>query len=147
MGQGPSVFQEDQFEHYTECTYFTQKDILRLYKHFCHLDPVRINPMMADVTTRLSFAQIQTLPELRENPFRDRICQVFSTDGKGIHFEDFLDMFSVLSPHAPWDLKAAYAFRIYDFNGDAAICEEDIKKVVLSLTGMFITRYTYVWYL
>ena len=135
MGQRQSIFEHDQFELYTECTYFSPKDILRLYKCFAKLDPVRINTRIADVSTRLSFAQIQTLPELRENPFKERICQVFSTDGQGIHFEDFLDMFSVLSPHAPWELKAAYAFRIYDYNGDAAICEEDIKEIVRSLTG------------
>lgn len=135
MGQGHSVFQEDQFERYIECTYFTKQDILRLYKSFSSLDPVNINPYLANVKTRLSFELIERLPELAQNPFKDRICQVFSTDGQGIHFEDFLDMFSVLSPDAPWKLKLAYAFKIYDYNQDAAICEEDIKQVVTNLTG------------
>ncbi len=135
MGQSHSVFEQKQFDLYTQCTYFNQKDILRLYKRFYKLDPVRINPRIADVSTRLTFAQIQSLPELRENPFKERICQVFSTDGYGIHFEDFLDMFSVLSSHSPWELKAAYAFRIFDYNGDAAICKGDIKQIVHNLTG------------
>jgi len=136
MGNTQSVFDDAQFELYTECTYFTKKDILRLYKCFCKLDPIRINPRVADVTTRLTFSQVQCLPELRENPFKERICQVFSTDGCGIHFEDFLDMLSVFSSHAPWQLKAAYAFRIYDYNDDAAICEEDIQNVARNLTGI-----------
>ena len=60
---------------------------------------------------------------------------MFSTDGEGLNFEDFLDMFSVLSDNAPLHLKAAYAFRIYDFNGDNIICTDDIKETVKALTG------------
>ena len=61
---------------------------------------------------------------------------MFSTDGDGLNFEDFLDMFSVLSDNAPLHLKASYAFRIYDFNGDNTICTEDIKETVKALTGI-----------
>lgn len=60
---------------------------------------------------------------------------MFSTDGEGINFEDFMDMFSVLSEHAPYQLKAAYAFRIYDFNNDNAICIDDIRSTIKTLTG------------
>lgn len=50
----------------------------------------------------------------KENPFRRRICEVFSEDGCGnLTFDDFLDMFSVLSETAPLALKLKYAFRIY----------------------------------
>lgn len=137
MGQRQSVFEEPhQLEHYSDCTFFTGKDILRLYKRFSAINPLKIDSKNADVSTRLTFQElISGLPELRENPFRERICEVFSTDGKGIQFEDFLDMFSVLSERAPWDLKATYAFRIYDFNGDSAICREDIEEILSHLTG------------
>ena len=50
----------------------------------------------------------------QENPFCERICQVFSEDGSGdMSFDDFLDMFSVFSEAAPRDIKCVYAFRIY----------------------------------
>ena len=62
---------------------------------------------------------------------------MFSTDDVGLNFEDFLDMFSVLSEHAPWDLKASYAFRIYDFNNDNDISEDDIKQTIRALTGIY----------
>lgn len=135
MGQGQSVFDEKQLSQYQDCTYFTRKEILSLYRRFSGLNPEKISPHKANVTTRLSFAEVQDMPELRENPFRARMCEVFSTDGRGLHFEDFLDLFSVFSVHAPWDLKATYAFRVYDFNGDAAICKDDIKRVLECLTG------------
>lgn len=38
----------------------------------------------------------------------------FSEDGEGsLSFNDFVDMFSVLSEMAPRELKAIYAFKIY----------------------------------
>lgn len=51
---------------------------------------------------------------VQDNPFRQRIAEVFSEDGEGnMSLDDFLDMFSVLSEMAPRDLKAYYAFKIY----------------------------------
>lgn len=50
----------------------------------------------------------------QDNPFRQRIAQVFSEDGDGhMTLNNFLDMFSVMSEMAPRDLKAYYAFKIY----------------------------------
>lgn len=50
----------------------------------------------------------------QENPFKERIVLSFSEDGEGsLSFNDFVDMFSVLSEMAPRELKAIYAFKIY----------------------------------
>lgn len=53
--------------------------------------------------------------------------------------DDFLDMFSVLSEMAPRDLKAYYAFKIYDFNNDDYICKSDLEKTVNKLTRNELT--------
>ncbi|XP_072925017.1 calcium and integrin-binding family member 3-like isoform X1 [Hemitrygon akajei] len=75
------------------------------------------------------------MPELKDNPFRQRIAEVFSQDNKGnMTLDDFLDMFSVLSEMAPRDLKACYAFKIYDFNNDNFICKSDLEKTLIKLT-------------
>ena len=51
------------------------------------------------------------------NPFKDRICEVFSSSGDGnMTFEDFLDMMSVFSDNAPKSVKVEFAFRIYGEN-------------------------------
>ena len=51
---------------------------------------------------------------LQVNPFKDRICEVFSsTDDGNMTFEDFLDMMSVFSDNAPRSVKVEFAFRIY----------------------------------
>ncbi|PNF41383.1 Calcium and integrin-binding family member 3, partial [Cryptotermes secundus] len=70
----------------------------------------------------------------QENPFRQRICQVFSRDGKGnLTFEDFLDLLSVFSEQAPRDIKVFYAFKIYDMpqKMDSAQC--NIHTIFLSV--------------
>lgn len=65
-------------------------------------------------SVRLSHQDISVLEELRENPFKQRICEAFSRDGKGnLTFEDFLDLLSVFSEHCPRDIKVFYAFKIY----------------------------------
>ena len=50
----------------------------------------------------------------QENPFRDRICQVFSECGTGaMKFKDFLDMLSVFNDKSSLEVKLEYAFRIH----------------------------------
>ena len=57
---------------------------------------------------------VVTTVMFQENPFKERLCKVFSEDGSGdMSFDDFLDMFSVFSEAAPRDIKTTYAFKIY----------------------------------
>lgn len=102
--------------------------------------------------------KILQYPELRVNPFGDRICKVFSSNNGEISFEDFLDMMSVFSDAAPKSVKAEHAFRIFgwffgitwkgcliyelwtilfflDFDGDDMIGKNDLKQVIQRLTG------------
>ncbi|XP_036729883.1 calcium and integrin-binding family member 4 isoform X2 [Balaenoptera musculus] len=72
--------------------------------------------------------QVSSLPALRVNPFRDRICRVFSHNNV-LSFEDVLGMASVFSEQACPSLKIEYAFRIYDFNENGLIDEEDLQRI------------------
>lgn len=57
---------------------------------------------------------ISNIFSLKDNPFVERILRVFSGDGTGfMNFENFLDMFNVLSEQASVELKTYYAFKIY----------------------------------
>ena len=133
MGSGQSNFNEDELKEYQELTYFTQKEILHCYKRFHALAPEIIDK---DRNAKLSKDLILSLPELLVNPFRTRICKVFSSANDGdMTFEDFLDMMSVFSEHAPKSVKVEYAFRIYDFNEDDFICGQDLRRVVGFLCG------------
>uniref|UniRef100_A0A3B3CSM9 Calcium and integrin-binding family member 2 n=1 Tax=Oryzias melastigma TaxID=30732 RepID=A0A3B3CSM9_ORYME len=109
---------------------------IRLHGRFRELAPHLVpldytnNP---DIKVPLSL--IVTMPELKENPFRERIVETFSEDGLGnLSFNDFVDMFSALCEASPRELKTIYAFKIYDFNRDSFICKEDLEKTLNRLT-------------
>ncbi|RUS77364.1 hypothetical protein EGW08_014878 [Elysia chlorotica] len=83
---------------------------------------------------------LEDMAELKENPFRRRICEVFSDDGNGdMSFDHFLDMFSVFSEAAPRDIKSSYAFRIYDYDGDKHLGRLDLEKTLVALTQASLT--------
>ncbi|RCN44582.1 EF hand [Ancylostoma caninum] len=136
----PILCKELKEDHclFQDCTFFTKKDIIRLYKRYYALNPQKVPTNMQGTRpaiVTLTFEEIEKMPELRENPFRRRICEVFSEDGRGnLTFDDFLDMFSVFSEMAPLQLKLKYAFRIYDFDGDDHLGHDDLSKMIRSLT-------------
>ncbi|XP_073475268.1 calcium and integrin-binding family member 2 [Aquarana catesbeiana] len=136
MGNKQTIFTDEQLDAYQDCTFFTRKEILRLHGIFYDLAP-NIVPM--DYTdnpdVKVPIQLIINMPELMENPFKERIVQAFSEDGDGhLSFNDFVDMFSVMSEMAPRELKAIYAFKIYDFNTDNFICKSDLEQTLNKLT-------------
>lgn len=134
MGANHSAFTEEELKEYQDLTYFTQKEILHCHKRFQQLDPSLVTP--ANRNAKLPLRTILKLPELAVNPFRHRICKVFSSSHDGnMTFEDFLDMMSVFSENAPKTVKVEYAFRIYDFNEDDYICSNDLERVIKCLCG------------
>lgn len=100
-----------------DCTFFTRKEILRVHKHFRAMRPDLVPKKMTTnqaASVRIPRQDIEQLDELRENPFKQRICEAFSRDGLGnLTFEDFLDLLSVFGEQAPRDIKVFYAFKIY----------------------------------
>ncbi|XP_035219700.1 calcium and integrin-binding family member 3-like isoform X1 [Stegodyphus dumicola] len=138
MGNKVVTFTEEQLEDYQDCTFFTRKEILRVHKRYRELDPHKIpKEMTGDEahTVTVPLEKVEKMPELRENPFRQRICKVFSHDGSGnMTFDDFLDMLSCFSEQAPRDVKVVYAFRIYDYDGDKFIGPDDLKQATIALT-------------
>uniref|UniRef100_A0A914H888 EF-hand domain-containing protein n=1 Tax=Globodera rostochiensis TaxID=31243 RepID=A0A914H888_GLORO len=138
LWKGRAPFSPQQLDEYQDCTFFTRKDILRLYKRYHQLDPTLVPTSMHGgqaQTVKLSLELISQMPELRENPFRERICQVFSDDRQGnLSFDDFLDMFSVFSEMAPLQLKLKYAFQIYDFDEDGFLGRDDLRAMIVAIT-------------
>ena len=53
-------------------------------------------------------------PFMKENPLKERICKVFSSDSSGnMTFDDFLNMCSLFNEQCPRNTKIHYAFQIY----------------------------------
>lgn len=139
MGQSKSVFTEQELTDYADLTYFTRKEVLKwvkihvtyfsnsfkrtnltkfiyfnIFRYFHQFKALAPDLISVQRDARLPMEVILRYPQLRYNPFGDRICMVFSSNHDGdCNFEDFLDMLSVFSELAPISLKAEYAFRIY----------------------------------
>ncbi|KAI4489255.1 PREDICTED: calcium and integrin-binding family member 3-like [Polistes canadensis] len=151
MGNKVATFSEDQLEDYQDCTFFTRKEILRIFKRFREMgDPGMVPRTMTSQeasTLRLPLSCLARIPELKENPFRERISEVFtksnrrqqSEDTEGICFEDFLEMMSVFSEQAPRDLKVFYAFKIYDFDEDGVLGVGDLERTCRQLVQSGLT--------
>ncbi|XP_042302653.1 calcium and integrin-binding family member 4 [Sceloporus undulatus] len=119
-----------ELEEYQVLTFLTKREILRIHDAFCSACPQGKDYR----EEKLPAEQVCTWPQLKVNPFRDRICQVFSTEGS-FTFEDVLGMASIFSQMAHPSLKIEYAFRIYDFNNDGFIDEEDLQNVIRRLVN------------
>ncbi|XP_053573674.1 calcium and integrin-binding protein 1 [Bombina bombina] len=134
MGSGSSQLAKALLNEYQELTYLTKQEILLAYKRFCELLQKENRSNIESV--RIPKETFLTLPELKANPFKHRICHVFSTSEDGsMSFEDFLDMLSAFSESATLEIKSHYAFRIFDFDGDGALNEADLEQLVNHLTG------------
>lgn len=133
MGNRTSAFTEDELQDYEDLTFLTRKEILLAWQRWKELVGEAKHDNKA---FRYPEQIIQQLPELKHNPFKERITLVFSSNQDGtMDFEDFLDLLSVMSDKAPLQMKAHYAFHIFDYNGDKLLDEEDLVQVVDGLTG------------
>ncbi|CAM1298984.1 CIB3 (predicted) [Pycnogonum litorale] len=143
MGNKVVIFTEEQLEDYQDCTFFNRKEILRVQKRYRELDPIMVPETMTGKESKMvkvPLDKLEKLPELKENPFRTRICKVFSDDGEGnLSFDDFLDMFSTFCEQSPREIKIVYAFKIYDYDGDGFIGHTDLQNTVKALTNNELT--------
>uniref|UniRef100_H9GDU7 Calcium and integrin-binding family member 2 n=1 Tax=Anolis carolinensis TaxID=28377 RepID=H9GDU7_ANOCA len=142
MGNKQTIFTDEQLDAYQDCSFFTRKEILRLHERYHELAP-HIVPMdyTRNPDVKVPKQLIINMPELMENPFKERIVHSFSEDEEGsLSFNDFVDMFSALSETAPRELKAVYAFKVYDFNTDNFICKSDLEQTLNKLTKEDLTE-------
>ncbi|KAG8038848.1 hypothetical protein G9C98_003155 [Cotesia typhae] len=159
MGNKIATFTEEQLEEYQDCTFLTRKEILRIFKRFREMgDPGKVPKIMTPELAsqlKLPLSCLSKIPELKENPFRDRIAEVFTKcsdpgseeekeeeqeEEQGICFEEFLEMMSVFSEQAPRDLKVFYAFKIYDFDEDGFVGMSDLERTCKQLVQDGLTE-------
>ncbi|XP_024137821.1 calcium and integrin-binding protein 1 [Oryzias melastigma] len=135
MGATASQLDKGMLSEYQELTFLTKQEILLAHKRFSELVP---KEEIDRINCRIPMSLILTLPELKSNPFNERICKVFSTsdikDGS-LSFDDFLDLLSAFSDSATLEIKSHYAFRIFDFDDDGTLGRHDLEKLVNCLTG------------
>jgi len=152
----PTKLSREQLEKFASSSFFTVSEIKKIYAKFEYLG--------GNLTTSVPADMLLTMPELRVNPFRWRIVEVFGKRKEDDHevkhvdqkkdekkddevgpseddvtyelsFADFLAMMNAFSPRASLQVKAYYAFLLYDFDGDRFLNVDDIVKVLETTVG------------
>ena len=147
MGNKQTVFTAEKFNSIKACTNFSRSKILTLFKRFRELDPNRIPTTMLTqraLDTTISQQILLQIPELVNNPFRDRILYIFSHDRINkpgeLCFLNFLEMFNFLDENTSKMQKMYYAFKIFDCDNDGAISGPDIVDCLSRITENALTR-------
>uniref|UniRef100_A0A1I8HFI4 EF-hand domain-containing protein n=2 Tax=Macrostomum lignano TaxID=282301 RepID=A0A1I8HFI4_9PLAT len=98
MGNSHGAFSKEELAEYQELTYLTKREIIEVYNRFTKIDPQALKEDARN--PKVEWEKILAIPELRMNPFKERIVSVFSSEPSRMSFEDFLDMMSVFSEAA-----------------------------------------------
>lgn len=126
------ILDEETIATYIELTYLNKNEIYRVINLLDNVNPgkLRQNPHH-----RFTIDEIETIfPQLRCSPFRDSIYRVFSSKkDERLSLEDVLDLCSAFSEHCPDNVRATWAFYVFDLNGDGEISSNDLIETVQRL--------------
>ncbi|XP_076665959.1 venom acid phosphatase Acph-1-like isoform X2 [Andrena cerasifolii] len=130
---GDHVIDEQAVATYTELTYLRKSEIRHIATLLDEVDPGKLR---GDLQHRFTLEQIDKIfPEIHCSPFRDSIYRVFSSKKDGhLSLEDVLDLCSAFSENSFENARAAWAFYIFDFDGDNQISLNDLIEAVQMLT-------------
>ncbi|XP_064383646.1 calcium and integrin-binding family member 3-like [Halichondria panicea] len=123
----------EELQEYEGVTGMNTAEITQAFKKFYKIDPLTF---MEHRKGRIPYLTVaETLPELKNNPFRYRIGKVFCSSETGfMDFDDFLEMAAAMHDKTPLNVRLHWAFQIYDINEDGVICENDLDKMLDLLT-------------
>ncbi|XP_076653459.1 calcium and integrin-binding protein 1 [Halictus rubicundus] len=129
-----TILDEDTLSTYTELTYLTKGKVLRIVNLLNIVDP---NKLRENVQHRFTTEQIDTiLPQIQCSPFRDSIYRVFSSQKDNhLSLEDVLDLYSAFCTDCPDEVRASWAFDIFDLDSDNIISVDDLIKAIKKLAG------------
>lgn len=145
MGSNQVKFDEENLREFEETTPFNRAEIIYTFKVFRELAG-EYAPHSVKTETEDGFANpdaslpvshiVATLPQLKNNPFGERICNTFAASSDGnMSFTEFLDMVSSLSPKVDPKKRVFHAFQIFDIDGDGVISRQDMYNMMDMLTG------------
>ena len=82
---------------FEETTFFTRSEIFQVFRYFERLTLEAeggFNPLKKVISSK----EFTEIPEIRNNPFRERIARIYSrNETQSVGFEEFIDFFSVFS--------------------------------------------------
>jgi len=152
MGVGASSgqFTSEELEEYEAVTCLAGSEVIDLHGKFVALGGVKASAGEGadDAETggvpssakKVPLSAMLETEELKNNPFGRRLCEVFSTEPAfsptwgDLAFDEFVDMYSCLSPRATKEVKMQTAFRMYDFDNNGYLTTEDLEWLLKTLS-------------
>ncbi|XP_076377957.1 calcium and integrin-binding protein 1 isoform X1 [Megalopta genalis] len=128
------IIDEDRLSTYAELTFLKRKQIVHIIYLLDNVDPGKLRE---NLQHRFAAEQIDViLPQIQCSPFRDSIYRVFSSQKDNhLSLEDVLDLYSAFCGDCPDEVRASWAFYIFDLDGDKIISTDDLIEAVKKLAG------------
>mmetsp|Transcript_16766 Transcript_16766/g.54832 ORF Transcript_16766/g.54832 Transcript_16766/m.54832 type:complete len:192 (-) Transcript_16766:52-627(-) len=112
-----------------ETTPFTPAELLELQARF-------ESASLSGRRDVLSYEEALSLREFRANPFAPRVFELFSENANDhLTFAGFLAILTAFAQHAPSEVKAAWLFALWDFDGDDLIGADDLRMGLTLITN------------
>ncbi|KAK2956734.1 putative Neuronal calcium sensor 1 [Blattamonas nauphoetae] len=119
-----NYFKSSQFKDLVKRTHFNQNEAKAIYDIFQSVSPDGIT------IDKIIF---QYILRLQPGLFADRIYLVFDQDRDDVlTFSELLIGLSVFSNRGTIDEKLRFSFRIYDFDGDGTIDEDELCRILIA---------------
>ena len=137
MGANTSVFSGEELEVYEGCTCLSASEVVKLRDKFVALGGAV--GLGTESPVKVTMASVLEQVELRNNPFGRLLCEIFSSEEPGtpsfgdLNFDEYVDIYNCMSPRASLDIKMQTAFRMYDFDGNGYLTDEDLQQVLITI--------------
>ncbi|KAK2964875.1 putative Calcineurin subunit B [Blattamonas nauphoetae] len=127
MGNELSI-SEDEMSDLMNSTSFSQEEIKRMYRKFCHLDHDRNGVLSVD--------EFKLIPTIASNPLLPRLIGIFDTNhDECVDFDEFITGLSVFGSDSTDEKKLKLLFDVYDVDGDGFISNGELFYVLKMMTG------------
>ena len=146
MGTGSSAFSREELTVYETCTCLTSAEILLLHSKFKQLCGVTKDADLkldsggveggtgGSPGVKAKRDDVMQQEEFVNNPFAKRLCEIFSEDQSGdLCFDEYVDLYNVLSPRASLDVKMQTAFRLYDLDNNNYLNQDDLRGMLRTI--------------
>jgi hypothetical protein len=144
MGASSSAFTREELDIYEACTCLTSVEINKLQSKFTALCGASAKEVKMDslameggkVTpgVRAKIDDIVGQEEFANNPLARRLCKIFSSEPSGdLSFDEYVDLYNVLSPRASLEVKMQAAFRMYDLDDNGFLTTDDLAGMLQTI--------------
>ncbi|KAL0246580.1 hypothetical protein GEMRC1_007792 [Eukaryota sp. GEM-RC1] len=125
MGSSASKISDEEALNYSTQYKFDSWEIKKLHNRFIQMD--------ADKDGQITRQELLLLPELVNNPLKERVFALIPDKKEKLTFEDFLETIKPFATKSSQKLKLEAAFKLYDVDGDQLITHSDLTIILTSM--------------